>query len=86
MVEDGDILSCQAKEYFDRISKNMDEADTAFALHMLSEFLSRYHNKKVIILLDEYDTPMQEASVNGFWDLMAGFIRQLFNATWQGVG
>ena len=35
----------------------------------------------MIILLDEYDTPMQEAYVNGFWNDMVGFIRSFFNST-----
>lgn len=39
------------------------------------------HGKKVIILLDEYDTPMQEAYVNGCWREMVGFIRSFFNST-----
>ena len=82
-LKDGDILSRQEKEYFDRISKNMDEADAAFALHRLCEFLSRYYGRKVIILLDEYDTPMQEAYVNGYWNEIVSFIRSLFNTTFK---
>ena len=53
------------------------------SLKMLSIYLSRYYGKKVIILLDEYDTPMQEAYVNGYWDEMAAFIRSLFNSTFK---
>jgi uncharacterized protein YqfB (UPF0267 family) len=45
--------------------------------------LCRYYGKKVIILLDEYDTPMQEAYVNGFWDDMVAFTRSLFNASFK---
>ncbi len=82
-LKDGDILSRQEKEYFDRVSKNMDEADAAFALHRLCEFLSRYYGRKVIILLDEYDTPMQEAYVNGYWNEIVSFIRSLFNTTFK---
>ena len=47
----------------------------------LAAILYRKFEKKVIILLDEYDTPMQEAYVNGFWDDMVGFIRSFFNST-----
>ena len=43
----------------------------------------RYYGKKVIILLDEYDTPMQEAYVQGFWDEMVSFTRSLFNSTFK---
>ena len=41
---------------------------------------SNYYGKKVIILIDEYDTPMQEAYVNGYWDEITGFMRNMFNA------
>ena len=56
------------KKYFERMASDMSEEDTPMALYQLSDFLYRYYGKKVIILLDEYDTPMQEAYVNGFWD------------------
>ena len=39
--------------------------------------------ERVIILLDEYDTPMQEAYVDGFWDEMTAFIRSMFNSTFK---
>ena len=45
---------------------NMDETIAALAIHKMSDFLSRYYEKKVIILLDEYDTPVQEARKYGF--------------------
>lgn len=41
------------------------------------------HMKKVIILLDEYDTPMQEANVYGYWEEMTSFLRNLFHATFK---
>ncbi|MGN0483790.1 MAG: AAA family ATPase [Lachnospiraceae bacterium] len=68
---------------FDRIAKDMDNVDAANSLSQLSEFLYRYYGKKVIILLDEYDTPMQEAYVNGYWNEMTAFTRSLFNATFK---
>ena len=46
-------------------------------------YLSRYYGKKVIILLDEYDTPMQEAYVNGYWEELIAFTRSLFNSTFK---
>ncbi len=46
--------------YFKRVSENMDDSDASLALYQLSDYLYRYYGKKVIILLDEYDTPMQE--------------------------
>lgn len=53
------------------------------ALHKLSEYFYRYYGKMVIILLDEYDTPIQEAYLNGYWDEMTGFVRSMFNAAFK---
>ena len=75
---DGDLLYKTEKEYFNRVNVDMDDADATIALNCLSDYLCRYYGKKVIILLDEYDTPMQEAYVNGFWDEMVSFIRSLY--------
>ena len=61
----------------------MDEIDATMALHKMSDFLSRYYKKKVIILLDEYDTPMQEAYVEGYWEELVSFTRSLFNAAFK---
>jgi hypothetical protein len=83
---DSDVLTAGEKEYFLRVSSNMsviDEIDAVVSLNKLSCFMSRYYGKKVIILLDEYDTPMQEAYVNGYWDEAATFFRSLFNAAFK---
>ena len=69
--------------YFKRVSDDMDDSDASLALYQLSDFLCRYYGKKVIILLDEYDTPMQEAYVDDFWNELVGFTRSLFNATFK---
>ena len=55
----------------------------SYSLKALSQFLAGYYGKKVIILMDEYDTPMQESYVYGYWDEMAAFIRSLFNSTFK---
>ena len=81
---DGDYLNTKEKEFFDRVSADMEEYVAVSSLKVLSEYLYRYYGKKVIILLYEYDTPMQEAYVNGFWDQMTSFIRNLFSATFKG--
>lgn len=80
---DSDILSENDRAFFRRISINMDDVDAAMAIHYLSEFLFLFYGKKVIILLDEYDTPMQEAYVNGYWDELVSFIRTFFNSTFR---
>ena len=65
LLEEG-CLTEQEKETFCRKNIDMDDADATLALNQLSLYLSRYYGKKVVILLDEYDTPMQEAYVNGY--------------------
>ncbi|MBQ3514631.1 MAG: AAA family ATPase [Lachnospiraceae bacterium] len=83
-VRDSDVLTDADRLFFDRIlSLEMKESDATSALHQLSNYLYRYYGKKVIILLDEYDTPMQEAYVYGFWDEMVAFTRSLFNSTFK---
>ena len=80
---EGDLLYKTEREYFNRVNVDMDDADATIALNCLSDYLYRYYGKKVIILLDEYDTPMQEAYVNGFWEDMVAFTRSLFNSTFK---
>ena len=82
LPEDG-LLSESEKRDFREISTDMEDSAVSFSLKMLSCYLSRYYGKKVIILLDEYDTPMQEAYVHGYWDEMAAFVRNLFNSTFK---
>ncbi|MBO5372038.1 MAG: AAA family ATPase [Lachnospiraceae bacterium] len=82
-LRDSELLTEVDKQYFDRISFDMESTDATLSLYQLSDYLHRYYGKKVIILLDEYDTPMQEAYVNGFWDELVAFIRSLFNATFK---
>ena len=78
-----DLLSDAEKQYFERMASDMSEEDASLALYQLSDFLYRYYGKKVIILLDEYDTPMQEAYVQGFWDELVSFTRSHFNSTFK---
>ena len=80
---DSDLLTEEEVKYFKSISTDMDEINATMALHKMSDFLSRYYKKKVIILLDEYDTPMQEAYVEGYWKELVSFTRSLFNASFK---
>lgn len=82
-LRDSEVLTDKDRDYFDRISVDMRDSDATMALHQLSNFLYRYYGKKVIILLDEYDTPMQEAYVDGYWEELVAFTRSLFNATFK---
>lgn len=80
---DSGLIHGTDADYFRRVSEKMDDSDASLALYQLSDYLYRYYGKKVIILLDEYDTPMQEAYVNGYWDELAGFTRSLFSAAFK---
>lgn len=78
-----DLLTSEEKEYFQSVRQNMDSVTATMAVHKMSDFLSRYYGRKVILLLDEYDTPMQEAYVNGYWEEMTSFVRSMFNASFK---
>lgn len=80
---ESEALSKSDKTYISRITEDMNDADATLALFQLSKFLYQYYGKKVIILLDEYDTPMQEAYVDGYWDELAAFTRSFFNSTFK---
>lgn len=74
-------LDASDLEFYNRISIDMDADITANCINNFCKWLSDYYGKKVIILIDEYDTPMQEAYVNGYWDELVGFMRNMFNST-----
>lgn len=80
---DGNLLNEKEKAFYQKVSAEMSDSVAAVALRSLSDFLGRYYGKKVIILLDEYDTPLQEAYVYGYWKEMVTFIRSLFNSTFK---
>ncbi|MEY8495603.1 AAA family ATPase [Lachnospiraceae bacterium 29-91] len=82
LLESGRLNEDESKGY-NNISAEMENYLAANSLKALSDYLMRYYGKKVIILLDEYDTPMQEAYVYGYWDEMVSFIRGLFNSTFK---
>ena len=71
------------REVFYKVNESMSDMTAARSLLRLSSLLFKYYNQRVIILLDEYDTPMQEAYVNGYWEKLVGFIRGLFNAAFK---
>ena len=79
----GDCLNEMEKDIFRRKTVDMGDVDATLALNQLSEYLSRYYQKKVIILLDEYDTPMQEAYVHGYWEEIVAFTRSMFNSAFK---
>ncbi len=82
LLESGHLNEDEQKRY-KKISADMENNLAARSLKDLMDYLMRYYGKKVIILLDEYDTPMQEAYVYGYWDELVSFIRSLFNSTFK---
>ena len=82
-ILESEILTENERESFLAIKRGMNEVDAISSIHRLSNYLSRYYGKKVLILLDEYDTPMQEAYVNDYWEELTAFTRNFFNATFK---
>ena len=80
---EGGYLNLPEKGLFQKVSPEMEDYIAADSIRALSDYLGRYYGRKAIILLDEYDTPMQEAYVNGYWDEIVSFMRNLFNATFK---
>lgn len=80
---EGNCLNAAEKEAYRAVSPEMEEYLACDSLKNLSEYLYRYYGKKVIILLDEYDTLLQEAYVNGYWKELTVFTRSLFNSTFK---
>ena len=82
-LKNEDVLDERDKEFFNNISANMSDSEVKLSIYQLSKFLYQYYGKKVIILLDEYDTPMQEAYLGGYWEELAGLFRGLFNSAFK---
>ena len=82
-VKSSKVLNEKDRAYFDSVEENMSDDAAAVAVNYLSDYLSRYYGKKVIILLDEYDTPLQESYIHGYWENLTAFIRSLFNSTFK---
>ncbi len=68
---------------FDLVRTDMDDAAATTAIQNMTDYLYQYHGKKALILLDEYDTPLQEAYANGYWEELTQFIRSLFNSAFK---
>lgn len=82
-LKESERLSQEEKDYFSLVAATMSDAVAAMSLKRLSMCLHSYYGKKVLIFLDEYDTPLQEAYMYGFWDELTGFMRGLFNSTFK---
>jgi len=82
-LKDEGVLDEKDREYFGRIAFDMKNSDAELSIYQLSKFLYQYYGKKVIILLDEYDTPMQEAYMGGYWEELVGLLRGLFHSAFK---
>ena len=78
-----DCLSKNEKEYYKRIKIGMPGNIAVGAVHQMACFMQRYYKENVIIILDEYDTPMQEAWLSGYWNKAVSFFSSFFNATFK---
>ena len=70
-------------QLFDSVNLDMSDATAAIAINYMTNWLNQYYGEKVLIFLDEYDTPMQEAYINGYWKEFTSFMRSFFNSTFK---
>ena len=80
---EGNLLSENEKKYFRKVQPGMDSSVASGAVNSITGFMQRYFGKNVIILLDEYDSPMQAAWLSGYWDRAVLFFNGLFNSTFK---
>lgn len=73
-----DVFDDNDRAHFQSVNDDMSDETAVTAINRLGGYLERCYDKKVIILLDEYDTPMQEAWLGGYWDEAVGFFRNFF--------
>ena len=74
------LLPIEKERYENLLNRRADEKEVAKAFAFLSECLFKYHGKNTIILIDEYDVPLENAYFRGFYDKMIDFIRSLFES------
>lgn len=78
-----DLLNESEKKAYQSITENMGDVTATMAVRQMANYLYRYYGKKVIILLDGFDTPLQEAYINDYWNPMFYFMRSMFNETFK---
>lgn len=91
-LKNSQVLTEQEKSSFDAFQnysvnpsekKRISDSLVVVALNKLSMYLERYYHAKALIFLDEYDTPVQESYVSGYWQELIDFVRELFNLTFK---
>lgn len=79
-IIESDVLKAEKEHFMKIVNNDKDMSLYITALKFLSNCLNKYHNEKVIILIDEYDVPLENAFFEGFYNEMISFIRSLFES------
>ena len=82
-IMNSDCFTENDREAFAAVNEKMDDVKACTALNTLCIYLEKHYKKDVIVLLDEYDTPMQEAWLGGYWDEAVKFLRIFFDNTFK---
>ena len=83
-ILNSDKISQYEKEYFSKIlNKAANQVELSSALERLSKMLAVYYGKAPIIIIDEYDTPIQEGYSKDFYDEIIGFMRNFFSGAFK---
>ena len=80
ILESDNIAEGTKKKYISILNGEEDNITFAKSIALLSRCLEKYHKKRCVILIDEYDVPLENAYLNGFYDQMVSFIRSLFES------
>lgn len=80
-----DLFSDDDRAHFASVNRDMDDLTASMSIMVLCSYLEKYYGQKAIILLDEYDTPMQEAWLHGYWDQAVNFFRNFFGITFKNI-
>ena len=71
------------RAFLSSVRDDMDDVTATSCIQVLCSALRMHHGVRPIVLLDEYDAPMQEAWLSGYWDGISSFMRSLFNCTFK---
>lgn len=79
-IIESDVLEAEKEHFMKIVNNDKDMSLYITSLKFLSDCLNKYHNKKVIILIDEYDVPLENSFFRGFYQEMIDFLRSLFES------
>ncbi|MDE7206790.1 MAG: AAA family ATPase, partial [Lachnospiraceae bacterium] len=78
-----EVFDANDRAYFSAVRDDMDDETAMIAINRLCLYFAKYYGKDTIVILDEYDTPMQEAWLAGTWKETVPFFRNFFNHTFK---